>query len=152
MDDYSQSDWTVERSEFKGHPMLQFNMSTPNYPDNKPWGFGVAKGVKLLKDIRELVSFVQEHGKPEDIASLGQLFHCLSFMDHAEPGKPATIDQASDYYHAAGPGVKPVLGNPEPAVEPTSPADSLPPNPALAEPRTDPVTGEVIPPGEDCPF
>lgn len=151
MDDYSQSDWTVERSEFKGHPMLQFNMSTPNYPDNKPWGFGVAKGVKLLKDIRELVSFVQEHGKPEDIASLGQLFHCLSFMDHAE-NKPSQVEVKLSPDDIAGAEAEIARRLKDQFGEPTSPADSLPPNPALEEPRTDPVTGEVIPPGEDCPF
>lgn len=86
-------DWTVKRSEFKGHPMLSFRMATERYPDARDWGFGVAKAVKVLDDIGELVAFVREHGKPDDVERLHNLLSLLS-GDHntpeATPPGPAT--------------------------------------------------------------
>lgn len=61
------------RGEFKGHPMLEFEMATERYPDTRAWGFGVAKAAKVLRNLGHVISFIKDHANPEDLEPLEPL-------------------------------------------------------------------------------
>lgn len=51
----------VERSEFKGRPMLVIKN---NDEDKYPFSFGLSKARKIVENIEEIKKFVAENEKP----------------------------------------------------------------------------------------
>ncbi|MCX5867000.1 MAG: hypothetical protein NT009_05880 [Proteobacteria bacterium] len=53
----------MERSEFKGKPMLVIKSSED---DKYPFSFGLTKAKKILEHIDEIRKFVEENDKPQE--------------------------------------------------------------------------------------
>ncbi|MBU0501631.1 MAG: hypothetical protein ABIH69_06375 [bacterium] len=51
----------IERSEFKGRPMLVIKSGED---DKFPFSFGLTKAKKILESIEEIKKFVEENDKP----------------------------------------------------------------------------------------
>ncbi|MCX5860380.1 MAG: hypothetical protein NT056_10930 [Proteobacteria bacterium] len=53
----------VERSEFKGKPMLVIKSGED---DKYPFSFGLTKAKKIIEHIKEIEEFVKENDKPQE--------------------------------------------------------------------------------------
>ncbi|MDD5224695.1 MAG: hypothetical protein PHE84_11970 [bacterium] len=53
----------VERSEFKGKPMLVIKSGED---DKYPFSFGLTKAKKIIEHIDEIRKFVEENDKPQE--------------------------------------------------------------------------------------
>jgi len=53
----------IERSEFKGRPMLVIKNSEE---DKFPFSFGLSKAKKILESIEEIKKFVEDNEKKEE--------------------------------------------------------------------------------------
>ena len=60
----------VTVKEFKGYPLIDYDQGEYNGQKNKSFSFGVKKAVGIVVDFPSLLTFIVEHGSPEQVAVL----------------------------------------------------------------------------------